>query len=224
MQRAKSNPAATTKKKTASKGVTKKKAKAPSSRAMVAVISGKKGKKPDFSVVGQLQSRGGTPLYGQSEFSPIDPVSGYATGMAVDILDWNHTPNGTSPSVKPSWWPTGDPWWTKYMVQGHLLNDNLGGPGNDLRNLAPISKTANSEHLHQVEKLAKSTVIQDAGAVTYSVTVIPGPPAVGAFSPYEDDLNEPNRHLIAMLPKGLECVLMGDDGQLLVSFTVVNRL
>jgi len=110
------------------------------------------------------------------------------------------------------------------MVQGHLLNDNLGGPGNSMRNLAPISKTANSEHLHQVETLAKTTVISQQRAVGYSVTVIDGPPAPGSFAPYENNPAQPNRHLIANLPKGFECFLQDDDGNTLVSWTVVNRL
>jgi hypothetical protein len=206
------------------KGVTKTAGnKKASARAMGAILSGRKGARPDTTKSGELQSRGGTPLYGSSEFLPVDPTNDYGTGMSVQIIDWNHTPNGSPPSVKPSWWPKGDAWWTAYMVQGHLLNENLGGPGNDMRNLAPISKTANSEHLHQVETLAKDAVIANGGSADYSVEVVAGPPAPGAFSPYEDDNSQPNRHLITRLPQGFECTLLDDDGNLLVAWTVVNR-
>ncbi|MGH9066538.1 MAG: DNA/RNA non-specific endonuclease [Acidimicrobiales bacterium] len=188
-----------------------------------AIISGRKGKKPDYTVEGSLVSRSGMAHYGDSSFGPIGP-EGYGSDIFVTIPDWNHTPDGTTPSVKPSWWPGKDPWWKANMVQGHLLNENLGGPGNDLRNLAPISKKANSEHLHQVEKAAKQIAIDTGKAIVYAVSVIPGPPSPGSFEPYESDTNEPHRHLIARLPKGFLCELQDEDGNSRVSFTVLNRL
>ncbi len=45
----------------------------------------------------------------------------------------------------------------KYRL-GHLLNHHLGGPGNDWRNLTPISPSANASHLHDVEKNIKILV------------------------------------------------------------------
>lgn len=42
------------------------------------------------------------------------------------------------------------------MVQGHLLNEKLGGPGSDMRNLTPFAKSTNSQHHAYVEKKAKA--------------------------------------------------------------------
>ena len=73
---------------------------------------------------------------------------------------------GTAP--QPGTWPT---WWTtankpsnsNFWVRGHLLNHNLGGPGDDKRNLTPITKKANSAHLHLVETAAKTASRQGWG-------------------------------------------------------------
>lgn len=221
--KAKPKPKANLKPTPKTKAKVKAKAKAKQKAKVTGGGKGGTGAIGIISPSGTLTSRSGIPLYGHSEFGPLGPL-GYATGMHVTLLDWNHTPEGRAPSVKPPWWPTGDAWWSKYMVQGHLLNDNLGGPGNSMRNLAPISKTANSDHLHQVETLAKTTVITHGRAVAYDVTVLDGPPPPGSFAPYENDTSQPNRHLIANLPKGFECQLHDDDGNLLVAWTVVNRL
>lgn len=45
-----------------------------------------------------------------------------------------------------------------HWIQGHLLNNNLHGPGNDPRNLTPISREANAQHEQQVESLVKRAV------------------------------------------------------------------
>jgi hypothetical protein len=70
---------------------------------------------------------------------------------------------GSKPSVRPDWWAAmmADPstdasWVSSYVVQGHLLNEHLGGPGNDMRNLTPFAKATNSQHHAYVEKAAKS--------------------------------------------------------------------
>lgn len=70
---------------------------------------------------------------------------------------------GSAPSVRPSWWQnmmsdpnTNSAWVSRNVVQGHLLNHNLGGPGNDMRNLTPFAKQTNSQHHANVEKAAKT--------------------------------------------------------------------
>jgi hypothetical protein len=55
-------------------------------------------------------------------------------------------------------------------VKGHLLNDNLGGPGTDV-NLYPITAEANKVHENQVESLLKQWVNQEGFWVYYKVTV-----------------------------------------------------
>jgi hypothetical protein len=70
---------------------------------------------------------------------------------------------GSTPSVRPYWWAnmmsdpaTDGPWVSRNVVQGHLLNEHLGGPGNDMRNLTPFAKQTNSQHHAKVEKAAKA--------------------------------------------------------------------
>jgi hypothetical protein len=43
------------------------------------------------------------------------------------------------------------------FIQGHLLNDNIGGPGR-MWNLTPIRENANKRHLHDVEKHVKNWI------------------------------------------------------------------
>ncbi len=45
-----------------------------------------------------------------------------------------------------------------YYIKGHLLNDNLGGPGTTWQNLAPITSKANSDHKINFENPIKEAV------------------------------------------------------------------
>lgn len=54
-----------------------------------------------------------------------------------------------------------------FYVQGHLLNEELGGPG-ESKNLTPITQSANSEHLHAIEKKVKAAV-SEGKVVSYTV-------------------------------------------------------
>jgi len=68
----------------------------------------------------------------------------------------------------------------KKYVAGHLLNHQLGGPGNDSRNLAPIPEDANKEFERSVEHHVKKLVnvqhrwVQFVVSVGYGPTVIKG--------------------------------------------------
>ena len=69
-------------------------------------------------------------------------------------------------------------------IKGHLLNDNLGGPG-AAENLYPISQKANIDHSNMIEKDAKALVNDQQIWVRYEVeikneTVSEVPPAPGA--------------------------------------------
>jgi hypothetical protein len=81
------------------------------------------------------------------------------TGLVHD-----HLGSGSPPSVKPSWWPALDTdigkWFYKFMVQGHLLNQNLGGPGNEKKNLTPLARTTNTKHEKSSETHVKNAVIK----------------------------------------------------------------
>lgn len=80
---------------------------------------------------------------------------------------------GSSPTVKPNWWPNAPPatdnFFSGYMVQGHLLNDNVGGPGNNMKNLTPITRSANTTHEKQIEKEVKYLVLNNKAIVEYYV-------------------------------------------------------
>ena len=56
------------------------------------------------------------------------------------------------------------------FVRGHLLNYDLGGPGED-RNLFPITAEANSKHSSKVEQTVKKWVNEDRLWVRYKVSV-----------------------------------------------------
>lgn len=55
-------------------------------------------------------------------------------------------------------------------IRGHLLNDNLGGPGSE-QNLFPITGAANQAHVQQVESRVKEWVNDYRYWVYYKVTV-----------------------------------------------------
>ncbi|MFE6765318.1 DUF4157 domain-containing protein [Streptomyces sp. NPDC057689] len=81
---------------------------------------------------------------------------------------------GEAPQVQPAWWPpSGTPigdWFKNYMVQGHLLNHNLGGSGKHLENLTPLVRQANSQHHAKVEKKLKAAILQQGHTARYHVT------------------------------------------------------
>jgi hypothetical protein len=59
-------------------------------------------------------------------------------------------------------------------VAGHLLNNNLGGPGNDSRNLAAIPATINSSHSKVAEEKVKKLVNGKGRFIKYEVEVEQG--------------------------------------------------
>ncbi len=59
----------------------------------------------------------------------------------------------------------------KRYIAGHLLNNNLGGPGNDARNLTAIPATANTQQFESSEKEVKSLVNEEGLFVRYEVLV-----------------------------------------------------
>jgi hypothetical protein len=97
-------------------------------------------------------------------FGPLASTEDAGTGMEAWLFpNDTHRVNGSPPSVRPSWWQAmhNDPgtdsgWVSRNVVQGHLLNEKLGGPGNDMRNLTPFAKDTNSKHHSNVEKMAKA--------------------------------------------------------------------
>jgi Domain of unknown function (DUF4157) len=123
-------------------------------------------------------------------------------------------PQGSAPSVRPSWWAAmmADPgtdkaWVSNNLVQGHLLNHNLGGPGDDMRNLTPFAKSTNSQHHSYVEKAAKDikargNILHYAVSVDYSKS----PPSAWFGGKIA-------AAYLAKFPAGIKCVLQEYDGK-----------
>jgi phage-related protein len=55
-----------------------------------------------------------------------------------------------------------------FYVKGHLLNDNIGGPGNTWSNLTPLSQLANGAHERDFERFAKLAVNGTASRISSS--------------------------------------------------------
>ncbi|WP_424103109.1 DUF4157 domain-containing protein [Moorena producens] len=121
-------------------------------RGSTAVISGPSNKK------GKLAFNDQRAIKTTMDFGPLDKYEGGTS--AHGVVDPNDNLKGSSPSVAPKWWPKPgtEPYWTKHIVRGHLLNEKVGGPGNDLRNLTPLGKTANHDHEKQIEQHLKNDV------------------------------------------------------------------
>ncbi|WP_443072390.1 eCIS core domain-containing protein [Streptomyces sp. RPT161] len=124
---------------------------------------------------------------------------------------------GSSPRVKPTWWPASNSgatgaWFARNMVQGHLLNDNLGGPGNTLTNLTPLTKTGNSNHLHYTEANVKKE-IKNGNVVEYEVVAhfdgVTGA-ELGATGSVAADID---KHFRYSIPSHLECNVQVYDTQ-----------
>ena len=92
--------------------------------------------------------------------------------MNASLLTSKHPPGGP-PADLPAIWRSANRRAGTVYVQGHLLNENLGGPGRAY-NLTPITRRANAQHHQQVESTVKRVVLSDGGVVSYRVTPIYG--------------------------------------------------
>jgi hypothetical protein len=126
--------------------------------------------------------------------------NGSGTDMHV-YIDGKNDPDlgkGSSPSTTPHWWPqAGTPereYLRQYAVQGHLLNEHLGGPGHTMQNLTPITKSTNSTHFKKIEDIVKKGVAADYG-VEYRVRA-----TYGAGPPLGDFGSNPPPALAGLLP------------------------
>jgi hypothetical protein len=117
---------------------------------------------------------GGAPI-SLIRFGSLDKFQG-ATEMNAEILSSKH-PQGTHvqdmPPIMKNLGKLGQtPGRAPFYIQGHLLNNNLGGPGKRW-NLTPITKAANSDHSQKIEEPLK-TVVKNNDVVRYGVKVLTG--------------------------------------------------
>ena len=115
-------------------------------------------------------------LAGQSQENPPSVIEygsltsdGGATFMNAKILSTNNS-EGSEPEDKPLIWTQATRRPNVY-VRGHLLNDNIGGPGKSY-NLAPITDFTNKQHLNFIEKYVKKAVTVEKKVVRYRVEII----------------------------------------------------
>lgn len=96
------------------------------------------------------------------------------SGSCMDVLLNANSSGGSAVSSFPNWWPTGTDRTVlnKYMVQGHLWNEKLGGPGNARNNLTPITKSANSQHNAKVEGPLKTDLQNPKTALVHYVVTV----------------------------------------------------
>jgi hypothetical protein len=101
-------------------------------------------------------------------------ANGVGTSMNAHI-DPTDIGGGSAPKEQPGWWatmaglsPAISDFMARYLVQGHLLNDNVGGPG-VMKNMTPITKSANTTMLNFFETKVKDEVITNQKEVKYNV-------------------------------------------------------
>lgn len=146
-----------------------------------------------------------------------------ATSMEVWFNTNSFDAEGTEPKsgTWPSWWAAAAPKPNNYWVRGHLLNHNLGGPG-EQRNLTPITKTANSEHHNNVEKVLKTVSALGGALIGYKVTAKYG----GSGPTLSGDANDPDRSVWDKLTLGFDCeyhIIVNENDQRYVRFWVENK-
>jgi hypothetical protein len=112
------------------------------------------------------------PRYGDLE-------GGFGTSVTVDRLTSKHVP-GNEPSLSGGRWDAlnlrrnGG---SSYYVLGHLLNHNLGGPGNTWANITPLTRSANSTMSAQFEEKVKEALgSKGTTAIAFEVRVTMGRP------------------------------------------------
>jgi len=105
----------------------------------------------------------------------------FGTSVRVERLTSRLPSRGSGPGVSgPRWDKLRRRRWggASFYIRGHLLNDNLGGPGNTWLNLTPLTQAANNSNsasmLHAFESDVKETVLETDGgtAINFIVTAL----------------------------------------------------
>lgn len=130
----------------------------------IKILNGDKETPASIIKFGGINSQGGAVFAEASILSTIHPP-GSKPGDNADI--WANLDSlgaGLNKPVRKNWY-----------VQGHLLNENLGGPGLSF-NLTPITKKANNDHKAIVENSLKKFVNTDKKVIYYKVKTLAPPP------------------------------------------------
>lgn len=119
---------------------------------------------------GKLSGPGGDEVKTTIEWE--DDHKGQGKGVTANVLAADH-PLGSTPddTIKDKVRNLEAIAQEKEYIAGHLLNNNLGGPGNDARNLTAIPKDVNSEMSKQVEDEVIKRVNKNYEVIYYKVAV-----------------------------------------------------
>ncbi len=98
-----------------------------------------------------------------------------------------------------------------YYVLGHLLNHNLGGTGLEMKNLTPLTRSANGTHHSLVESNIK-TAVEKGNSVEYKITAKYSSKSTSGLEKAVDNSKVANKDEIkriireeANVPTGLDC-------------------
>ncbi len=99
--------------------------------------------------------------------------NGFGVKAVADPLTWKPgNVAGSPPSVSSAVWEVlkkRKEGGRTYYIRGHLINENLHGPGNTWKNLTPITQSANKAHENNVERVVKKLVLKDKKTLKYVV-------------------------------------------------------
>ncbi len=104
-------------------------------------------------------------------WNPVDPTTGEGTGMVAEIGPDHNL--GSKPSAANALARVAalKALAGKTYIAGHLLNERLGGPGNDPRNLTAITGSANTLQSSNIEEKVRDPVNEDGAWMHYAIDV-----------------------------------------------------
>ena len=114
---------------------------------------------------------GQIPVSSQPKFGPL--INGFASKMHIEMLT-KIGPAGTKVTAESE--TMNNLLLRKekvrtFYIAGHLLNNNLHGPGFNWQNLTPLTQRANAEHQRKIESVLKDAVENHGQAFKYEVLV-----------------------------------------------------
>lgn len=125
----------------------------------------------DLTIIFSDRDDGQLPVSSEPQYGALE--NGFASSMHIKMLT-KLGPGGTKVTVES---PIMENLYLRkertrvYYIAGHLLNNNLHGPGFTWQNLTPLTQKTNQDHLRWIEAEIKSAVSQGR-AFDYEVTVI----------------------------------------------------
>lgn len=119
-----------------------------------------------------------------------EPVNTHRFGTLATVTGLNTIGGPAPPSAE------GNPTWNRlrrrmfsagseYYVRGHLINGTFGGPGNDWRNLTPLTQTANNRSIASMLRTFEDPVrreVNAGGVATIRVEAVYRPLGRGALA------------------------------------------